>query len=259
MKKIFFTFLLAINPLWVLAAQVCETLTVTGPPVSPPASWIEDGKLTGASVQYVDMIAKQAGVKNVNFKAYTNWADALDAARIGEVDVIFSAAQSITRARYLNYISPPYATQFLYAIVRKGENFPLLKYRDLIGHKGAAGAQESFGQSTFGLFVDSELSLERAPNVSTLFDWLLSKKVDYILAYENAAYNEIFTRNLTDKLDILSTFPFHTDTYIAFSKRSDCFIGLEQAFSTAITNDRIKKHTYFHLMNKYRDLFNSNH
>ena len=259
MKKIFFTFLLAINPLWVMAAQVCETLTVTGPPVSPPASWIEDGKLTGASVRYVEIIAQQAGVKKIVFKAYANWADALNAARLGEVDVIFSAAQSVTRARYLNFISPPYASQFLYAIVRKGDKFSLLRYHDLINRKGAAGEQESFGQSTFGLFVESELTLERAPNVGTLFDWLLSKKVDYILAYENAAYNEIFTRHLTDKVDIISTFPFHTDTYIAFSKRSDCFIGLEQAFSTAITNDRIKKHTYFHLMNKYRDLFNSNH
>lgn len=236
-------------------AQVCEKLVITGPPAGPPSSWLADGKLVGASVDFVKQVALAAGVKTVETKAYDSWAKSLDATQRGEVDLIFSAAWSEERARFLNFIQPGYAGQYLLVIVREGEGFPLRKYSDLKGRKGVAGRGEAYGNSKFGLFVQNELNLERSPTISRSFELLLDGKVDYILAYENAANSEIFINNLGDKVDVISTFPFYAETYIAISKRSKCAGLIGPRLSKEIEVAK-QKNLFYLLTNKYRNIFN---
>lgn len=252
-----FIFLLCLSFIWLnpVVAQVCDKLVITGPPAGPPSSWVSDGKLMGASVDFVRGVALAAGVKTVETKAYESWAKALDATQRGEVDLIYSAAWSEQRARYLNFIQPGYAGQYLYVIVRKGERFPLRKYSDLKGRKGVAGRGETFGNSKFGVFVESELSLERSPTITRSFELLLDGKVDYILAYENAANSEIFANNLGEKVEVVSTYPFYAETYIALSKRSKCAESIGPKLSKEIEAAK-QKHLYFLLTNKYRNIFN---
>jgi len=236
-------------------AQVCEKLVITGPPAGPPSSWLDGGKLVGASVDFVSVVALAAGVKTVETKAYDSWARALDATQRGEVDLIFSAAWSEERARFLNFIQPGYAGQYLYVIVRKGERFPLRKYSDLKGRKGVAGRGEAFGNSKFGVYVENELKLERSPTITRSFELLLDGKVDYILAYENAANSEIFINNLGEKVEVVSTYPFYAETYIAISKRSKCAESLGPRLSKEIEVAK-QKNLFFLLTNKYRNIFN---
>jgi len=252
----FFCLLFATS-LWcaTAAAQVCERLVITGPPAGPPSSWLQNDKLIGASVDFVRDVALAAGVKTVETKSYESWAKALDATQRGEVDLIFSAAWTEERGRFLNFIQPAYAGQYLYVIVRKGERFPLRKYADLKGRKGVAGRGEAFGNSKFGVFVESELSLERSPTITRSFELLLEGKVDYILAYENAANSEIFINNLGEKVDVVSTFPFYAETYLAMSKRSKCTEALGPRLSQEIEIAK-QKNLYFLLTNKYRNIFN---
>ena len=235
-------------------AQVCDRIVITGPPAGPPSSWTDNGKLTGASVEFVRSVLMAAGVKTVETKAYESWAKALDATQRGEVDLIFSAAWSEDRARFLNFILPGYAGQYLYVIVRKGERFPLRKYSDLKGRKGVAGRGEAFGNSKFGVFVESELSLERSPTITRSFELLLEGKVDYILAYENAANSEIFMHNLGEKVDVVSTYPFYAETYIALSKRSKCAESVGPLLSAQVEIAK-QKNLYFLLTNKYKNIF----
>jgi len=235
--------------------QVCSTLTVTGPPQGPPSSWVQDGKLVGASVDFIRHIAKEAGVKEVKFIVYENWSQALEATREGQVDVLFSAAWSTVRSQYLNYIQPAYASQNLFVIVRHGERFPLRRYDDLKSRTGIAGLGESYGDSKFGQFVEKELNLKRSNNIGESFERLMAGEVDYMLAYENAALSEIFLRNLPGKVEIVNTFPYRTDTFITFSKRSKCYAGLADKFSQEIAEAK-QDNLFFRLMNKYRDIFN---
>lgn len=229
-------------------AQVCNTLTITGPPNIPPSSWVADGKLVGASVDFVEKIALLSGVKKVQTKVYDSWSDALNAVQLGEVDLIFSAAVTSERKLYLDYVHPSYESQNLYVIVRKGESFPLLKYQDLVGRKGAATTGEVYGgDSKFGEFVDKHLTLTRAPSVEQALGLLLDQKVDFVMAYENAAESVIFMNNLGGKIDIVSTFPFNAESYIAFSKRSKCTAALLPLFSLGVTNS--KKMNVFYEMN----------
>jgi len=256
MKIRFYSFLF-VTSLWssLAIAQVCEKLVITGPPAGPPSSWLDNGKLVGASVDFVREVAIAAGVKTVETKAYDSWAKALDATQRGEVDLIFSAAWSPERARFLNFVQPGYAGQYLYVIVRKGERFPLRKYADLKVRKGVAGRGEAFGNSKFGEYVENELNLERSPTISHSFELLLNGKVDYILAYENAANSEIFINNLGDKVDVVSTYPFYAETYIAISKRSKCAGTLGPRLTKEIEVAK-QKNTFFLLTNKYRNIFN---
>lgn len=251
-----FAFLLILN-LWSASAiaQVCDTLTITGPPNVPPSSWVVDQKLVGASVDFVEKIALLSGVKKVQTKVYDSWSDALNAVQLGEVDLIFSAAITPERKRYLDYVYPSYESQNLYVIVRKGESFPLLKYQDLVGLKGAANAGEAFGgDSKFGDFLSKHLTVRRTTSLNQSLEFLFDRKVDYILAYEYAAESVIFINNLGEKIDIVSTFPFHAESYLAFSKRSKCAAALLPVFSLGVKNSKINN--IFHDINvKNKSIF----
>lgn len=246
-----------VTSLWcsLATAQVCDKLVITGPPAGPPSSWLDGGKLVGASVEFVKEVALAAGVKSVETRSYDSWSKALNATQLGEVDLIFSAAWSEERARFLNFIQPGYAGQYLYVIVRKGERFPLRKYSDLKGRKGVAGRGEAFGNSKFGVYVENELKLERSPTITRSFELLLDGKVDYILAYENAANSEIFINNLGEKVDVVSTYPFYAETYLAISKRSKCaeYLGSRLPKEIEVAKE---KNLFFLLTNKYRNIFN---
>lgn len=255
MKKTLCSLIIALS-FWCSAAfsQTCDKLVITGPPSGPPSSWVQNGELIGASVDFVRNVALAAGVKTVEVRPYGTWPQALKAAQVGDVDLIFSAAWSQERARYLNFIQPSYAGQFLYVIVRKGHKFPLRKYTDLKGRKGVAGQGETYGDSKFGSFVETELSLERSPSITNSFKLLFEGKVDYILAYANAANSEIFTQNIGDKVEIISTYPFFAETFIALSRRSKCAATLGPLLSKQI--EIAKQKNLYHLFSlKYRNTF----
>ena len=236
-------------------SQVCDRLVITGPPSAPPSSWIKDKELIGASVEFVKNVALAAGVKSVIVQPYGSWQQALHAAQTGEVDIVFSVGWSQERSRYLTYIQPQYSGQFLYAIVKKGNEFPLRKYEDLKGRKGVSGQGETYGNSKFGSFVDSHLSLERSPSITHSFNLLLEGKVDYVLAYENNANSEILkNNNFGDKLSILSTYPFFAETYIALSKRSKCSENIVPLLSAQIAIAK-KNNLYYALASKYQKIF----
>lgn len=252
----FFAPLFIIN-LWSASAiaQVCDTLTITGPPDTPPSSWVVDQKLVGASVDFVEKIALLSGVRKVQTKVYDSWSQALNAAQLGEVDLIFATTLTSERKRFFDYVYPSYESQNLYVIVRKGESFPLLKYQDLVGRNGAATVGDPFGGDTkFGEFAAKHLSLTRTTSIAQSLDLLFDQKVDYVLAYENAAESIIFTDNLGGKIDIVSTFPFNSESYIAFSRRSKCAAALLPLFSLGVTNSKTMN-VFFEMNVKNKHIF----
>jgi hypothetical protein len=166
-------------------AQVCPTLTVTGPPSGAPASWLSEGKLIGAAVELVENMGYKAGAQKVVVRSFPTFAESLSAVYKGEVDVIFSAGFSEERERYLDYIRPSFASQFLYVIVRRGEAFDLQKFEDLSGRLGASAAGETYGDGAFGEFVRKELKLQRPTDLSKSIDMLLDNQVDFVFGFES--------------------------------------------------------------------------
>ncbi len=252
--KVFFILLtsLFVGSAW---AQTCDSVSVSGPIGDAPASWVLDDQLIGAGIELAQNTLKAAGVNNVKIVRYASWAEALAATRSGELDMIISAGWSLDRSRYLSYVYPSYAYQFLYVVVRRGETFALNQYADLKGRRGVAGTGLTFGNSAFGLFADNELQLARSPSLGESFRRLLNGEVDFILAYQDAVYSEIYRRDLGDKVQILSTYPFRIDTFFAFSKRSKCASVLMDKVGAEIKKAS-KTNQYFLFMNKYRTIFN---
>ena len=255
MRLIFFIVLTLVFR--ITGAQTCDTVSISGPTADAPASWLLDGKLIGAGVELAEATLKAAGVKNVKIVQFATWAEALNAARTGDIDMIFSAGWSSDRARFLAYVYPSYAYQFLYVIVRKGEPFRLNQYSDLKPKQGVTGAGVTFGDSAFGVYVQKELKLQRSPNLGESFRRLFDREVDYILAYQDSAYSEIYRRDLGDKVEVLATYPYRIDTFFAFSKRSKCTSVWTHKLAVEIEKSN-KKNEYFKLMHKYRRVFNEN-
>jgi hypothetical protein len=77
--------------------------------------------------------------------------------------------------------------------------------------------------------------------------------VDYVLGYANAVNSEIFTKNLLGKVDIVLTYPFYAETFLALSKRSKCS-SLGATLSAEIKKAE-KANLYFLLSAKYMQLF----
>ena len=236
-------------------AQTCDSVTISGPPAGAPASWLVNGQLTGAGVELAQKLLKSAGVKQVKIVSFASWPETLAAVRAGNVDMIFSAGWSSERARYLSYVYPAHGYQFLYVLVQKGKQFSLNRYEDLKGRKGLAGLGETFGDSTFGTFVETELNIERSPSTDESFRRLLAGEVDYVFAYENAAYSEIYRRDLSDKVESLVTYPYRTDTFFAFSKRSKCGTIWKDKLGVEVEKAN-SRNEYFLLLRKYRTIFN---
>lgn len=256
MKKIWFTLVILLGlSNGIALAQGCPKLILTGPPGSAPSSWTVDGKLIGAAVEYAEGISRAAGVTQVEFRAFPNWSETLQAAYRGEVDVIFSANWSEERERYLDYIRPNMSSQFLNVVVRRGEAFELTKLEDLASRSGGAPAGDGYGDGHFGAFVKKSLKLQRAPNTGQALDLLLEKKVDYVFGYEDAVFSQITSRNLGTALQVLNTYPTRAEGYMAFSKRSLCGSETRHKFSeqVALANGN---HTFRNLMIKYREVFN---
>lgn len=236
-------------------AQVCSTITLTGPPAAAPSSWVSDGKLIGAAVEFAEQISRAAGVKKVEVRPYPTWREALAAVYRGEVDVLFSANWSEERERYLDYVRPAMSSQFLYVVVRRGEAFELTKLEQLTRFSGAAGAGETYGDGYFGQFVQKNLKLTRAPSIDKVVDLLIEKKVDYIFGYENAVYEQMMVRNLGSTLQILNTYPTRAEGFLAFSKRSKCGEQVREKFAEQLALAHTMRR-YPALLTKYREVFN---
>ncbi len=234
---------------------VCTTITVTGPPAAAPSSWLSDGKLIGAAVEFTEGISGAAGISKVEVRPYPTWREALAAVYRGEVDVVFSANWSEERERYLDYVRPAMSSQFLYVVVRRGESFELNKLENLKALTGASGAGETYGDGFFGQFVKNNLNLTKAPSIDKVIDLLIDKKVDYIFGFENAVYEQMMIRNLGSSLQVLNTYPTRSEGFIAFSKRSKCGLEVREKFAEQLVLAQ-KMRRYPALLSKYREVFN---
>ena len=162
------------------AEPVCPRLMITGHPAYPPVAWAAAGKIVGAAPALVSEIASSLGVKDVVSKNYGSWEGAQEAVRSGEADVIFGIYKNDERAAYLDYVEPPFMTDPVAIVVRKGAGFGFAEWQDLKGRKGVTNAGESYGDK-FDAFMAKELTVARPAGVDKVFAALLAGKADYMI------------------------------------------------------------------------------
>ena len=214
------------------ARQSCTALTITGHPSYPPVAWAAQGKIVGAAPALVRGIAAKLRVKTVVSKDFGSWEGAQDAARKGEADVIFGIYKNDARAKYLDYVEPPFMVDPVAIVVRKGAGFAFAEWSDLKGRKGVTNEGESFGDK-FDAYMAKDLTVARAAGVDKTFAALLAKQADYMIIGLYPGRNEAKRLRLAGKITFLPKALVSADMYVAFSKRSKCG-ALQAGFSAAI-------------------------
>jgi len=224
------------------AQPACPTLVITGHPAYPPVAWAAQGKIVGAAPALVREIAAGLGVKNVMSKDYGSWEGAQAAVRNGEADVIFGIYKNDERAAYLDYTEPPFMTDPVAIVVRKGAGFTFGEWNDLKGRKGVTNAGESYGDK-FDAFMAKELTVTRAPGVDKAFATLLAGRADYMIIGLYPARNEAKRLGIADEIEFLPKELLSSAMYVAFSRRSKC-AALRASFAaeikTAVDNGTVR-------------------
>lgn len=203
------------------AQPACSTLVITGHPSYPPVAWAAQGKIAGAAPALVSGIAAKLGVRNVVSKDYGSWERAQDAARKGEADVIFGIYKNDARAKYLDYIEPPFMVDPVAIVVRKGAGFAFAEWADLKGRKGVTNEGESYGDA-FDAYMTKELTVARTAGVDKAFAALVAGQVDYMIVGLYPGRTEAGKLGLADKVAFLPKALVSADMYVAFSRRSRC-------------------------------------
>lgn len=215
------------------AQQACAELVITGHPSYPPVAWAAHGKIVGAAPTLVSGIAAKLGVKNVVSKDFGSWESAQAAARNGEADVIFGIYKTDERARSLDFIEPPFMSDPVAIVVRKGAGFAFGEWRDLKGRKGVTNAGESYGDK-FDAFMAKELTVVRAKGVDQAFTALLGHQADYLIIGLYPGRDEAERLGIADKITFLPKELLSSAMYVAFSKRSKCDATLRTGFAADI-------------------------
>ncbi len=172
-------------------------------------------------------------------KDFGSWEAAQAAARSGKTDVIFGIYKNDVRARYLDYIEPPFMVDPVAIVVRKGAGFAFAGWNDLQGRKGVTNAGESFGNA-FDSFMAKELSVARAAGVDKAFAALLGQQADYMIIGLYPGRDEARRLGLADQIEFLPKELVSAAMYVAFSKRSKCgalragFAGRSRRRSTTV-------------------------
>ncbi|WP_312316084.1 transporter substrate-binding domain-containing protein [Stenotrophomonas sp.] len=85
----------------------------------PPYEFVQNGEPKGLGYDYLMLLSRQLGL-NVRVRMYRDWAEVLDAACRGEVDVVMNIALTPGRTRCMVYTSP-YAEAPLALVGRPGD------------------------------------------------------------------------------------------------------------------------------------------
>lgn len=214
------------------AQPACTALLITGHPSYPPVAWAAQGKIIGAAPDLVSGIAGKLGVKDVQSKDFGAWEAAQAAVKSGAADVIFGIYKNDTRAGYMDFVEPPFMTDPVAIVVRKGAGFAYAEWADLKGRKGVTNAGESYGD-TFDAFMAKELTVARAEGVDKAFAALLAGQADYMIVGLYPGRTVVKELNIADKVDFLPKALVSAAMYVAFAKQSKC-AGLKAAFGGEI-------------------------
>ena len=136
----------------VSAQPACTSVSIAGPTNSPPSSWVLHGKLTGFSIELLQSLLNEIGVKGVP-KVFDSWEEGVEAVKQGQVDIVVSLKHSLERERFMDFVYPSYNWDNVVILVKRNQNFLVTKFDDLLGRRGVIPAGTTFGSMVFGDFV----------------------------------------------------------------------------------------------------------
>lgn len=203
----------------------CQELVYSANPSYPPYHWVgEDGRLEGASIDLLKMVAPQGLVLK---PVVLPWKRALALAEQGGVDLLLSLRNTPERAKFLKFTSARAFPNPVVVFIRGDRSFPFASWADLKGRRGGISLGDTFGNG-FDEYWRAELSIEEAKNMEANFEKLEAGRIDYFVTskYVGEAYSA--SRPLKHGIVQLGKPVSNQDIHFGFSRRSPCADLAEQ-------------------------------
>ena len=237
----------------VSAQPACTSVSIAGPTNSPPSSWVLHGKLTGFSIELLQSLLNEIGVKGVP-KVFDSWEEGVEAVKQGQVDIVVSLKHSLERERFMDFVYPSYNWDNVVILVKRNQNFLVTKFDDLLGRRGVIPAGTTFGSMVFGDFVTQRLKPTVVASYSEGIDKVIANEFDYFMSYQSPTESTIYQKNIGDMIEYVSTYPFGASDHIAVSKRSACGSQIKQRLTAALVKSQ-RENSLAALKQKYKFIF----
>lgn len=203
----------------------CDELVYSANPSYPPYHRVgEDGRLEGASIDLLKMVAPQGLVLK---PAVLPWKRALALAEQGEVDLLLSLRNTPERAKFLAFTSARAFQNPIVVFAREDRTFPFASWADLKGRRGGISLGDTFGEG-FDEYWRAELTIEEAKNMEANFEKLEAGRIEYFVTSKFVGQAYCLRRPLKHGIVQLGKPISNQDIHFGFSKRSPCVDLVEQ-------------------------------
>ncbi len=207
------------------SAAPCTQVRMSGHPNFPPLIWSDYLNMVGAAPELVEQLFTHQGIEVLNDHR-GGYNRVLRQLREGSLDINPAMPRNATTEAYIDFIEPPLYTHSYAVIVRRDRHLELTRWEDLIGLRGVAPKDISFG-GLFDRFATENLQLMRTVNARQGLKMLDVGRVDYSIYPE--VQDDLFVSLLDlegrfEKMPVdIATF----ELYIGISKKIPCELPLD--------------------------------
>lgn len=224
----------------------CSRMRVASMVGNAPFGWVERDAQSKQNMQsfglgrvVFDKIAKELGVPYTT-TGYVTQEEAVQALAHGEIDLLLGVYYRSYGAQ-IEIINPAYFTNVFTVYFKKGKEFPVESYNDLVGLKGVVRKEEMI-YPMIKQKLPEDMELTEIVSASKAFTMLMNDEVDYILASPYGLEGELRRYKMQDDIVTTGDVLGAGTLFFAISKNSPCF-SLRSEISQSIRQNGFSQQT----------------
>lgn len=208
---------------FVLEAQECSKIVISGNPDYPPITWSDNRAsmpMQGIAIELVEMAFSELSIP-VEVVHLGNWKRAQHSAMTGKIDLLAGPYQTPERSAYLEYREPAFMQDPVAIFFKKGREVDISDWSVLKSMTGARPLGHRFGDEFDG-FAQKNLMFYSASSIQQLFEMLVNERVDYVIYGLNPGLAEAAKGGFSDEVSYAPNFITSEPMYLPFVKDSPC-------------------------------------
>jgi len=197
----------------------------------PPFEYTENGSSTGINTEIIEEACNRLDVTPVFIKL--PWKRALEYAKKGSADVVFSLFKNDERIKYYNFTEENINKVRMVLITNRESNIKINSMEDMNGKRVGVYLGSSYGEK-----FDASDQIEKDPATTneSLLRMLAAKRTDFAIIDERVAKYWCKKIGMENRFKVLSYIVTEKNTFIAFSKAKNKMNGknLADRFSAVL-------------------------
>jgi ABC-type amino acid transport substrate-binding protein len=234
------------TPVTTLKKLSCSRMRVASMVGNAPFGWVERDAQSKQNMQsfglgrvVFDKISKELGIP-YSTTGYVTQEEAVQALARGEIDLLLGVYYRSYGAQ-IEIINPAYFTNVFTVYFKKGREFSVDSYNDLVGLKGVVRKEEMI-YPMIKQKLPREIDLTEIVSASKAFTMLMNDEVDYILASPYGLEGELRRYKMQDDIVTTGDVLGAGTLFFAISKNSPCF-SLRSEISQSIRQNAFSQQT----------------